>query len=128
MKQKIANWLRLVADKLTGEPTVAIAITREFEYPFNVENNQGVVEEAKKAVFDKEREWVRESIIMGVRKASYDDGIFHWKERTNNTGGTITAYIRIISPAKVKMDKAGDDVAVHPGNERYYYTNRPSQA
>ena len=102
MKQTIANWLRDVADWLTGEQTVYISITREFEYPFNVENNHGVVEEAKKAVFDKEREWVRESIIMGVRKASYDDGIFHWKERTNNTGGTITAYIRIIKPGPQK--------------------------
>ena len=38
MKQKIAQWLRGVADWLTGEQTVDIAIAKEFDYPFNTDN------------------------------------------------------------------------------------------
>ena len=101
MKQNIANWLRDVADWLTGEQTVDIVIAKEFDYWFNTDDNSTVVELSKRALIDRETEWVRESIIKGVRKASYE-GAFRWWHEDRKTGAKITARLRIIKPGPQK--------------------------
>lgn len=105
MKQKIANWLRSVADKLTGEQTVDIAIAREFNYPIPPEKAHrlaaGVVIEANKTEYQKQCAWVRSSLVAGVEKATYG-GIMRWYEDLTPHGGTIQASIRIIKPGPLK--------------------------
>ncbi len=101
MKQKVANWLRDVADWLTGEQTVDIATTKEFDYWFNTDNNLGVVEQAKQTLIDRETEQVRESIIEGVRNASHE-GAFRWDYEYRKPGAKITARLRIIKPKPQK--------------------------
>jgi len=105
VKKKIAEWLRKAADKLTGEQTIDIAIAKEIVFRNIASNHFGnlkkEVENFNRNQVLKENEWVRSSIIEGVRKASFE-GILRWEENITEKGATIGARLRIISPIIIK--------------------------
>lgn len=115
IKKTIAKWLRNVADKLTGEQTIDIAIAKEIQFKrFASEATKGtaindMIELSNRLDCDRERAWVHDCILAGVRKQSYN-GILRWEEDITETGAVIGARIRIISPIVINKKKSHENI------------------